>query len=246
MGLHRSLGTPLTGIHHLEGHICAILLEHPQVSFPFVALVVSGGHTALYRVDDVGAYTSLGQTVDDAAGEAFDKVGKLMGFPYPAGRAIDEEARAAPHGGGLRFPVARPATNALDFSFSGLKTAVKQHIDSRHLPLSGGERGALCRAFEQAVVAALVGNTVLATRLTGLDTVVCAGGVAANEMLRDELRRQFGAQAFFPSPGYCTDNAAMIARAGYERAARGITRPPSMSPSRELAQDACGQPLAVA
>jgi N6-L-threonylcarbamoyladenine synthase len=246
LGLHRYLGTPLTGIHHLEGHICAILLEHPEVSFPFVALVVSGGHTALYRVDAVGAYTGLGQTVDDAAGEAFDKVGKLMGFPYPAGRAIDEEARAAAHGGGLRFPVARPATDALDFSFSGLKTAVKQHINSRRSPLSDGERAALCRAFEESVVAALVGNTILATEQTGLDTVVCAGGVAANEMLRDELRRHFGGRALFPSIGYCTDNAAMIARAGYERAIRGIIRPPCMSPSRELAQDACDGPLAVA
>lgn len=234
LGLERCYGIPAVGIHHLEGHICAALLEHGDIPFPFLALVVSGGHTALYRVDDIGAYTCIVQTVDDAAGEAFDKVGKLLGFAYPAGRAIDEEAARAASTEGISFPIARSSDRELTFSFSGLKTAVKyylEHADSRFV---AEHRPAICRAFEEAVVGSLVRNTVAAASLHNLDTVVCTGGVAANGMLRASLTETCGGTVIFPSLRYCTDNAAMIARAAYEREGRGLLRKPHMSPSKPL------------
>ncbi|MBD3243227.1 MAG: tRNA (adenosine(37)-N6)-threonylcarbamoyltransferase complex transferase subunit TsaD [Chitinivibrionales bacterium] len=233
LGLQRSHALPSAGIHHLEGHICAALLEH-DVAFPFLALVVSGGHTALYRVDDIGAYTCIAQTVDDAVGEAFDKVGKLLGFAYPAGRAIDEEAAKAQSAEGISFPIARSADRELTFSFSGLKTAVKYFLEQTDSRFVAEHRPAICRAFEEAVVGSLVRNTVKAATSQDLDTVVCTGGVAANGMLRASLSQAFGGTVVFPSLRYCTDNAAMIARAAHERKKRDLLRPPRMSPSKPL------------
>jgi N6-L-threonylcarbamoyladenine synthase len=232
LGLHTGFGIPVAGINHLEGHICSVLLEHPGLPFPFLALVVSGGHTAIYRVDDIGAYTCLGQTVDDAAGEAFDKVGKLLGFPYPAGRAIEEAAATAPVGGDLRFPLARVPARGLDFSFSGLKTAVKYHLAAKGTP-DADQRSAVCRAFQHAVVESLARNTMLASEQTGIKNVALVGGVACNGALRRAFADRFGEKAVFPSPRLCTDNAAMIARAGFERAKKGSTRFPRMSPSMQ-------------
>ncbi len=234
LGLDRSYGIRAAGVHHLEGHICAALLEHGDIPFPFLALVVSGGHTALYRVDDIGSYVCIAQTVDDAAGEAFDKVGKLLGFPYPAGRAIDEEAGRAKSAEGISFPIARSTGKELTFSFSGLKTAVKYYLEQADSQFVSEHRPAICRAFEEAVVGSLVRNTTEAASRYNLDTVVCTGGVAANGMLRTSLTSAFGGTAIFPSLAYCTDNAAMIARAAYERAHRGILCAPRMSPSKPL------------
>lgn len=233
LGLSRGYGIQVAGVHHLEGHICAAMIEQ-TIAFPFLALVVSGGHTVMYRVDDIGRYQCLGQTVDDAAGEAFDKVGKLLGYTYPAGRTIDEAAKACESAGDLRFPIARPATSRHDFSFSGLKTAVKYHVEQRTAPLSDLDRGRICKAFQHATVEALVQGVQSAATAHGLERIVCTGGVAANGALRARLREVFGQNAYVPSPKYCTDNAAMIARAGYERATRCLLVPPRMSPSREL------------
>jgi len=234
LGLEQGHGVAACGVHHLEGHICAALIEHPDLHVPLLALVVSGGHTALYRVDDIGRYTCVGRTLDDAAGEAFDKVGKLLGLGYPAGPEIDREAAACGTAGGLSFPVARPGSSPFDFSFSGLKTAVKYFLEAQGKSFLPGGRPAVCRAFEESVVESLVRTTAAAAAHTGLNTLVCTGGVASNSMLRAALQRTFGDRIVFPSPVYCTDNAAMIARAGFERARRGLVRPPRMSPSREL------------
>jgi N6-L-threonylcarbamoyladenine synthase len=234
LGLHCAYGIPVAGINHLEGHISSIFLEHPGIAPPFLALVVSGGHTSIYKVDNFGGYSCLGRTIDDAAGEAFDKVGKLMGFAYPAGRAIEEEAARAPTAPLISFPVAKPASSRLDFSFSGLKTAVKYHLRDKDRHYIEENRPLICASFQKAVVDALVGNVGEASRQTGIETIAVVGGVACNTYLRARMRAAFGESVFFPSPTLCTDNAAMIARAGYDRARRSAVRFPRMAPSAQL------------
>ncbi len=234
-GLSVAHRMPVVGVHHLEGHICAALIEHgPLAQFPLLALVVSGGHTALYLVRDIGTYECIGRTVDDAAGEAFDKVGTLLGFAYPAGRAIDEAARKSGTGHPLSFPVHRSSGDSLDFSFSGLKTAVKYHVGKLSAEQLAHQRPSICAAFQKAVVSSLVSTTLRAADRHGFGSVICSGGVAANGALRAALQESFGKRLLLPSPSLCTDNAAMIARAGYERHVRGLDRVPRMSPSREL------------
>jgi N6-L-threonylcarbamoyladenine synthase len=234
IGLHKGFAIPITGIHHLEGHICSMLLEQRHPPYPFLALSVSGGHSAIYAVHDFGQYESLGQTVDDAAGEAFDKVGKMLGFDYPAGRSIEQEAMRCTDAGDLKFPVATLATG-LDFSFSGLKTAVKYHIQSIDPAQLLNHRPRICHAFQQAVIQSLVTTLERAVQKSGIRSIALVGGVACNQTLRGALQRRFGEDVFFPIPLHCTDNAAMIARAGYERALRHTTRFPSMNPARPLA-----------
>jgi N6-L-threonylcarbamoyladenine synthase len=234
LGLHQGRGIPVTGVNHLEGHIFSALLEHPDLPFPFLALVVSGGHTAIYRIARPGGYECLGQTVDDAAGEAFDKVGKLLGFPYPAGRAIEQESGRHEGNGLIRFPVAKLSTGRPDFSFSGLKTAVKYFCADLSQADIEEQRPRICRSFQNAVIDSLVGNTLVAVRETGIGTVACVGGVACNAALRSALRAALGGGAIFPSPAYCTDNAAMIALTGYHMHRNNLLRPPRMSPSRGL------------
>lgn len=236
MGLHTSHGIPVTGVNHLEGHICSALLEHKYIDLPFLALVVSGGHTALYKVSDLTDYESLGDTVDDAAGEAFDKVGKMLGFAYPAGKAIEEEAARfdGPERLLPRFPVAHCSQGDLHFSFSGLKTAVKYYCEKLDQDEKNNRRPAICRAFQQAVADSLIGNAILAARQTGIDRIVLVGGVACNGFLRRTLVEQFPGTVFTPRVNYCTDNAAMIALAGYNRFKRQLTRFPKMSPSGTL------------
>src|SRR5690606_30783712 len=212
---------PAVGVHHLEGHLLAPMLEAEHPEFPFVALLVSGGHTQLMRVDGVGRYELLGETVDDAAGEAFDKTAKLLGLPYPGGAAL----AALAEGGRpdvFRFP--RPMTQGrkagLDFSFSGLKTAVVvalQKLDGEPEPQA---RADIARGFEDAVVDTLVIKAVRSLDETGLDQLVVAGGVGANRRLREQLREALAARGgtvFYPRPEFCTDNAAMIAYAGCQR-----------------------------
>jgi N6-L-threonylcarbamoyladenine synthase len=214
-------GVPVIGIHHLEGHLLAPALEPGAPGFPFVALQVSGGHTLLVEVEGVGRYRILGETQDDAAGEAFDKTAKLLGLGYPGGPAL---AALAEHGRPGVFEFPRPMLDrpGLDFSFSGLKTAVVVAVRGREL--DDAARADVARGFEDAIVDTLVAKSLRALRATGLDTLVVAGGVGANRRLREELTRRLaaaGARAFFPRPEFCTDNAAMIALAGHHRLAAG-------------------------
>ena len=220
-GLARSWGVPALGVHHMEGHLLASMLEEPAPRMPFVALLVSGGHSMLVEVKDVGQYRILGETLDDAAGEAFDKTAKLLGLPYPGGPALAELAqRGRPDV--FNFP--RPMLNkpGLDFSFSGLKTAVV--IATRDLEMTEQTRADVARGFQDAVVDTLVGKTVRALKETGLNTVVVAGGVGANRALREQLKNDvmaLGGQVFYPRLEFCTDNGAMIAFAGHLRLAAG-------------------------
>jgi N6-L-threonylcarbamoyladenine synthase len=236
LGLHVRHGMPVTGVNHLEGHISAIFLSHPEIELPFLALVVSGGHTAIYRVNGVGNYACLGRTIDDAAGEAFDKVGKMLGFTYPAGRAIEEEARKArpSKDGGPAFPVARLSGPSLDFSFSGLKTAVKYFLAEKGAAWAEQNRPLICRSFQEAVVASLVNNCAAAAGATGIKRVALVGGVACNTRLREALRERLGGQVVFPPPALCVDNGAMIACAGNRRFQSGMSRFPHMDPNGAL------------
>jgi N6-L-threonylcarbamoyladenine synthase len=211
-------------------------------------LLASGGHTAIYRYESYGNCRCLGQTVDDAAGEAFDKVGKLLGFPYPAGRAIEEEAakgekveRTERTEGtenkkeSIRFPIARLSSNSLDFSFSGLKTAVKNFVSTSSEQYIRDNRPQICRAFQKAVVGSLVNNLSHASESCGIKTIALGGGVACNGYLKEELIKKFGAEnVFFPSPKFCTDNGAMIAMAGFKMYNASKIRFPDMDPARGI------------
>ncbi len=212
---------PAIGIHHMEGHLLAPMLETPAPDFPFVALLVSGGHTQLVEVNGIGQYRTLGESVDDAAGEAFDKVAKLLGLTYPGGPAL---AKLAEQGVPGRFRFPRPMTDrpGLDFSFSGLKTAVRTTLE-RALQ-DDQTRADIARAFEDAVVETLIIKCEPALQETGHRRLVVAGGVGANRKLRAQLRQrvlQLGGQVFYPRPEFCTDNGAMIAYAGYLRLRAG-------------------------
>ena len=214
-------GVPAVGVHHMEGHLLAPLLEPEPPSFPFVALLVSGGHTLLVRVNGVGDYHILGESLDDAAGEAFDKTAKLLQLPYPGGPAL---AQLAERGDPERFHLPRPMTDrpGLDFSFSGLKTSAIQLW--RTLEPSPRNTADVARAFEEAVVETLAIKCQRALQATGLPRLVVAGGVGANRRLRERLRRLVsaaGGQVYYPRLEFCTDNGAMIAYAGYRRLSAG-------------------------
>lgn len=220
-GLACSLGIPVVGVHHLEGHLLSPLLADPAPGFPFVALLVSGGHTQLMHVAGVGRYTLLGETVDDAAGEAFDKSAKLLGLDYPGGPAL---ARLAERGQAGRFRLPRPKLHSddLDFSFSGLKTAVL--MAARQGPLDDAGRADLAAEFQEAVVDVLVAKAVAAARRERTERLVVAGGVGANARLRarlTEAAREAGLDVFYPALEFCTDNGAMIAFAGAMRLQAG-------------------------
>lgn len=221
-----SLNIPAIGVHHMEGHLLAPLLEHPAPRFPFVALLVSGGHSMLIHVIDIGRYQILGDTRDDAAGEAFDKTAKLLGLPYPGGPALEKLAR---QGDPKRFYFPRPMTDrpGLDFSFSGLKTFALTTLQN-----SGNDAQTLAdiaRAFQDAVVDTFVIKCNRALQHTGLRRLVVAGGVSANTVLRtrlDELARGQNGEVFYPRLEFCTDNGAMIAFAGSLRLQAGLHEPP--------------------
>ena len=212
---------PAIGVHHMEGHLLAPMLEPDPPDFPFVALLVSGGHSLLVRVDGIGRYQIIGESVDDAAGEAFDKTAKLLGLPYPGGPAL---AKLAEQGDPGRFRFPRPMTDrpGCDFSFSGLKTAA---INTwRKLEPTSENRADVARAFEDAVVDTLVIKCRRALQATGLKRLVVAGGVGANRQLRAQLRNlaaESGGAVYYPRLEFCTDNGAMIAYAGWRRLAAG-------------------------
>lgn len=218
-------GLPLVGVHHVVGHIAAAYLDHPHLSPPLVALVVSGGHTALYHVLDEQRLILLGQTRDDAAGEAFDKVAKFLGLGYPGGPAIENAARGGDPGT-IRFPRGLAGGRGLDFSFSGLKTAVVTHLrEKAFLPLGRQALADLAASFQEAVVDVLVEKTIKAAKACKVRRLVVAGGVACNGRLRELMARRAaeeGLESLFPNPRLCTDNAAMIARAGFSQLKTGL------------------------
>jgi len=214
---------PAMGIHHLEGHLLAPLLEASPPAFPFLALLVSGGHTQLVDVAGLGRYRILGETLDDAAGEAFDKTAKLLGLPYPGGAALASLAESG-RSGEFTFPRPMLDRPGLDFSFSGLKTAALVALRGREL--SAAVRADVARGFEEAVVETLAEKCRRALKQTGHQRLVIAGGVGANRRLRDRLKavaRAEGAELYFPRTEFCTDNGAMIALAGCLRFAAGMT-----------------------
>ena len=223
-GLALAAGKPLIGVNHLEGHIAAALLEDPAPAPPFVALIVSGGHTSLVLVESLcRGYTLLGATRDDAAGEAFDKTAKILGLGYPGGVAIDRLAQGADRKR-FAFPTLMPGKDNLDFSFSGLKTAAVRAVRAHAEVLEGDALGDFCASFQSAIVENLVKKSFRAAVKTGTRRLVYVGGVAANSHLRaraTERARREKIELFVPSKANCTDNAAMIARAGLERLRRG-------------------------
>jgi N6-L-threonylcarbamoyladenine synthase len=210
-------GKPAVEVHHMEGHLLAPMLEEEIPAFPFVALLVSGGHTMLVQVDNIGEYTILGESVDDAAGEAFDKTAKLLGLDYPGGPRL---AKLAEQGVPGRFKFPRPMTNkpGLDFSFSGLKTAAANTIRAEGNDTQ--TQADIAHAFQQAVADTLVIKCRRALEQTGINRLVVAGGVSANTYLREKLQTLMSAQkgqVFYPRTEFCTDNGAMIAFAGLQR-----------------------------
>lgn len=214
---------PAVGVHHMEGHLLAPMLEPQQPEFPFIALLVSGGHTQLVAVTAIGQYELLGESIDDAAGEAFDKTAKLLGLDYPGGPRL---AKLAEQGQADAYQFPRPMTDrpGLDFSFSGLKTAAANAIAKAPQPLSAQTKADIARAFQQAVVDTLVIKCRRALAQTGLNRLVVAGGVSANKHLRswlEQTAQQSGGHVFYPRPEFCTDNGAMIALAGALRLQAG-------------------------
>ena len=235
---------PAIAVHHMEAHLLAPMLEDPAPEFPFIALLVSGGHTMLVRVDGIGQYQLLGESLDDAAGEAFDKTAKLLGLGYPGGPAL---AKLAEQGNKDRFTFPRPMTNrpGLEFSFSGLKTfAINTLNEYAHEP---NVKADIACAFQEAVVDTFVIKCRRAMKETGLKRLVIAGGVSANKALRAELANvmeESGGDIFYPRPEFCTDNGAMVAYCGYLRLAHGQHEPLSFNGTPRWPLDSLATPTA--
>lgn len=228
-GLALGLGIPVIPVHHMEAHLLAVRLEDDPPALPFVALLVSGGHTLLVEAAALGEYRTLGETLDDAAGEAFDKVARLLSLAYPGGPAL---AALAERGDPKAFSFPRPMRNrGLDFSFSGLKTAVRITLEAesgRDGELKDSLRADIAASFQAAVVDSLVEKCLRACETTGLERLIVAGGVGANKRLRSQLQArgtENGLRVHYPRPALCTDNGAMIAFAGWCRRERSLSSP---------------------
>lgn len=222
-GLAYALDKPLIGVHHIEGHISANYLEYKELEPPFICLVVSGGHSEIVHVKDYGSFETLGQTRDDAAGEAFDKIARALGLGYPGGPLIDKAARSG-NSRAVNFPRVHFNDGSLDFSFSGLKTAVLNYLNTLEQKNEKFSVEDVSASFQQAVIDILVENTIKAAKSTGIKKIALAGGVAANSLLRAQMKaaaNENGLNMFYPSPVLCTDNAAMIACAAYYEFIRG-------------------------
>ncbi|MBQ9422762.1 MAG: tRNA (adenosine(37)-N6)-threonylcarbamoyltransferase complex transferase subunit TsaD [Pyramidobacter sp.] len=223
---------PIVGVNHLEGHIFANVVDHEELKFPFLCMVVSGGHTEIVLARTSGDYQMLGATQDDAAGEAFDKVAKVLGLPYPGGPVIDRLAKQG-SASAFHFPAVLPNIEGLNFSFSGLKTAAINQIN--HLRQKGDVPVEdFCASFQAAVVRNLITRLEQAVEQTGVRNVAISGGVAANSAFRDAVASHHGWNAFLPSKMFCTDNAVMVAAAGYAAFMRGERSDISMGPDPAL------------
>jgi N6-L-threonylcarbamoyladenine synthase len=225
-----ALNKPVIGVHHLEAHLLSPLLSNPELEFPFVALLVSGGHTQLIQVDGIGSYIIQGDTRDDAAGEAFDKTAKIMGLPYPGGALLSKLAET---GDAFKYPLPKPMLNRpdLDFSFSGLKTAVAQlvhKLDAQKVMASSTLKADISASFQESVTEVLTQKCCRALRLNESKSLVIAGGVGANSELRRKVNQQAKKQGFkvyYPPVEFCTDNGAMVALVGALKISEGITGP---------------------
>ena len=223
-GMAFASGIPLIGVNHIEGHVCANYIAEPALEPPFICLIVSGGHTHLVRVVDYGAYEILGRTMDDAAGEAFDKVARAVGLGYPGGPKIDQAAREG-NPEAVHFPRGKITDSAYDFSFSGLKSAVLNYLNTERMAGREVNVPDVAASFQASVVEVLAGRAMRAVRESGCRTLALAGGVASNSALRAAARAACEAEGVrfcCPPPILCTDNAAMIACAGYYEYIRGV------------------------
>ncbi len=233
-----ALGKPLLAVHHLAGHINAAFIEHPDIVFPALALVVSGGHTNLYAMPERGHYRLIGKTVDDAAGEAFDKGARMMGLDYPGGPIID---RLAKKGNPEKYPFTRPyrSLEHTNFSFSGLKTALKQCLAKMPQSEKKSEhfQNDIAAGFQEAIVGSLVEKTLQAAEKEKVESIIVCGGVASNSLLRTRMQAEAAKQSMavhIPSPRYCTDNGAMIAMAGHIAFEQGRFAPLNLNPNPHL------------
>ncbi len=231
-----ALKIPFSGVHHIEGHIFASMLTDPSFEPPFVALVVSGGHTSLFAVRELGIYEVLGETLDDAAGEAFDKIARFIGLGYPGGPAIDKLARKG-NAEAIAFPRAL-LKDGFDFSFSGLKTAVVRYVQRAEAAGTKPSRFDLAASFQEAIVDVQISKTLRAVEMLGFERIAIGGGVAANSRLRERLQEEAATRALtlcIPDPALCVDNGAMIAAAGHFRLRRGEATPLDASADASLA-----------
>lgn len=222
-GLSYALKKPLIAINHVHGHIASNYISHPDLKPPFLCLMVSGGHTALLKITDYNKFKLLGTTVDDAVGEAFDKVARVLGLPYPGGPEIDKLAKEGKNN--IKFTVSNSLHATLNFSFSGIKTSVINYVHKFDQKKEDFCKADVARSFEEAVTDELVEKSIRAMRLTGMKKVVIAGGVGANSMLKSKMSKKCkekGFEAYFPVLKFCTDNAAMIGSAAYYYIRSGI------------------------
>jgi N6-L-threonylcarbamoyladenine synthase len=230
-GLAYALEKPLLGVNHIEGHIMANFLNHKSLTFPFLCLLVSGGHTMIIYVEDYGNYQILGRSVDDAAGEAFDKAARILSIGFPGGPIIDQIAKNGSRDF-YKFPRAKIKGSKTNFSFSGLKTSLFYLVKKKGNGWIQNNLPSICASYQEAIIDMLRRNTFLVAEDKKVDTIVLAGGVAANSRLREvflEESNKKNIKIYFPSLEYCTDNAAMIARTGIEMLKRGITSPLNIS-----------------